>query len=87
MYSGWVLGILLAYVPPGLAKDKVFAPDLSRVHDGKKWHVINGEVRSLVEDGKRVVRLEPKGQATTPSDIGLASSRAWSLPRAPSRWI
>jgi hypothetical protein len=69
---GWVLGVLLAYVPVGLAEEKGVAPDLSQINDGKVWSVINGSCETAKEDGKSVVRLRPKGKANTPSDIGLA---------------
>jgi hypothetical protein len=69
---GGVLGVLLAYVPLCFARDNVLAPDLSRINDGKVWSVLNADGDTAVEDGKRVVRLKPKGKANTPSDIGLA---------------
>ena len=50
----------------------MIAPDLSRINDGKIWRVINADSNTAMEDGKRVVRLKPKGKANTPSDIGLA---------------
>ena len=43
-----------------------------QINDGKIWSVINADCDTAVEDGKRVVRLKPKGKANTPSDIGLA---------------
>jgi hypothetical protein len=64
--------MLLTYVPVGFAKERVIAPDLSRINDGKSWSVINADSETALEDGKRVVHLNPKGQARTPSDIGLA---------------
>jgi hypothetical protein len=69
---GSALGALLACVPLGLANDKVIAPDLSQINDGKIWSVINAECNTAIEDGKRVVHLKPTGKANTPSDIGLA---------------
>jgi len=53
-------------------KEKVFAPDLSRINDGKIWTVINADCETAKEDGKQVIRMAPKGVAKTPSDIGLA---------------
>ena len=50
----------------------MIAPDLSRIDDAKVWTVINADCDTAMEDGKRVVRLRPKGKANTPSDIGLA---------------
>ncbi len=52
--------------------EKVITPDLSRINDTKNWSVINAFTEVAVEDGKPVVRLKPRGKATTPSDIGLA---------------
>jgi len=52
--------------------EKVITPDLSRMNDPKNWSVINAFTKVAVEDGKPVVRLKPRGKATTPSDIGLA---------------
>src|SRR5206468_3269221 len=52
--------------------EKRLTPDLSRINDPKNWHVINAVAETAVEDGKQVVRLKPRGKATTPSDIGLA---------------
>jgi uncharacterized protein (TIGR03067 family) len=54
------------------AKNKVIAPDLSQIHDSKFWRIINADCETVKEDGKLVVRLQPKGKANTPSDIGLA---------------
>jgi hypothetical protein len=68
---GWAPGVLLAAGSVSLA-EKAVAPDLSQVNDGKTWTVINGDCLTALEDGKRVVRLKPKGKAKTPSDIGLA---------------
>jgi hypothetical protein len=70
--SGWVLCVLLAYVPACFAQNKAIAPDLSRINDGKTWTVINADCDIAMEDGKRVVRVKPKGKANTASDIGLA---------------
>jgi len=69
---GWVLGVLLAYAPLCLAREKVIAPDLSQINDGKTWTLLNAECDPAMEDGKRVVRLKPKGRVNTPSNIGLA---------------
>jgi hypothetical protein len=69
---GWVLGVLLTYVPLCDAQEKVIAPDVSQINDGKIWSVINADYDTAMEDGKRVVHLKPKGKANTPSDVGLA---------------
>ncbi len=69
---GWAGGVLLACAPHCFAQEKVIAPDLSQINDGKVWSVINAEADTAIEDGKRVIRLKPKGTANTPSDIGLA---------------
>jgi hypothetical protein len=71
---GFALGILLANLPVGLAREKVIAPDLSKINDAKIWSVINGESETAVEDGKRVVRLKPKG-----GDIPGASNPGFAL--------
>ena len=68
----WMTGILLVYVPVCFAEEKAITPDLSLINDGKIWNVINADFDTVMEDGKRVVRLKPKGKANTPSDIGLA---------------
>jgi hypothetical protein len=47
-------------------------PDLARIDDGKRWRVINGEPRALVEDGRRVVRLRPVGGNMKGSNVALA---------------
>lgn len=67
-----VVGMLLAYDPPCFAREKVIAPDLSQINDRKVWTLINADCESVMEDGKRVVRLGPKGTPTTASNIGLA---------------
>jgi len=54
------------------AKEKVIAPDFSQINDGKFWSVINADCEAVKENGKLVLRLQPKGNANTPSDIGLA---------------
>jgi hypothetical protein len=69
---GWVICVSLVNLPFCLAQEKLIAPDLSRINDGKIWSVINADCETAKEDGKQVVRLKPKGKATTPSDIGLA---------------
>ena len=69
---GWVGGVLLACAPPCVAPEKVIAPDLSQINERKVWSVINADCDTAMEDAKRVVRLKPKGKASTPSDIGLA---------------
>ncbi len=69
---GSALGAGLACVPLCFAQEKAIAPDLSQINDGKVWSVINADCNTAMEDGKRVVRLTPKGKANTPSDIGLA---------------
>jgi hypothetical protein len=65
-------GVVLACSPACLGRDKVIAPDLSKVHDAKVWTVVNADVGDAKEEGKPVVRLSPKGLANTASDIGLA---------------
>jgi hypothetical protein len=67
-----MLGVLLAHVPLCVAQEKVIAPDVTKMNDAKTWSVINADCDTAIEDGKRVVRLKPKGKANTPSDIGLA---------------
>jgi hypothetical protein len=69
---GSMLGILLVQVPLCAAEAKVIAPDVSKINDRKVWSVINADCETAVENGKSVVRLKPKGKASTPSDIGLA---------------
>jgi len=68
----WVLGVLLASAPHGLAREKVIAPDLSQINDGKTWSLINADCDTAMEAGKRVVRLRPRGKVNTPSNVGLA---------------
>jgi 3-keto-disaccharide hydrolase len=63
---------LLAYVPVGFAREKVIAPDLAQINDGKIWNVINADCDTAMEDGKRVVHLKPKGKVNTGSNVGLA---------------
>ena len=69
---GSMLGVLLAHVPLCVAQEKVIAPDVTKINDGKTWSVINADCDTAIEDGKRVVHLKPKGKENTPSDIGLA---------------
>jgi hypothetical protein len=69
---GWMVGLMLAFVPWCFAEEKVIVPDLSRIQDGKTWTVINADCLTASEDGRGVVRMKPKGKVNTPSDIGLA---------------
>ena len=64
--------VVLAHVSFCFAHEKAISPDVSKISDKKIWSVINAEFDTAMEDGKRVVRLKPKGKATTPSDVGLA---------------
>jgi hypothetical protein len=67
-----VLYLLLVCVSDCSARDKAIAPDLSTIGDGQVWQVINGDGETTREDGKAVIRLRPKGMATTGSNVGLA---------------
>jgi hypothetical protein len=69
---GPVLGVLLACAPAGSAQPKAVAPDLSRINQGKAWKLINADCATVMEEGKRVVRVRPKVIAPTGSSIGLA---------------
>jgi hypothetical protein len=69
---GLVLGILPTCIPNALAREKVTAPDLSQIDRPQSWHLINAESNTAMEAGRRVVRLQPKGQVTPASNIGLA---------------
>jgi hypothetical protein len=71
---GYSLGILLIYSPICLAAEKAIAPDLSKIDDGKIWSVTNAETETAMENGKRVVRLRPKG-----GDITGGSNIAFAL--------
>jgi hypothetical protein len=71
---GFALGILLTHVPIGSAAEKAIAPDLAKINDGKNWKVINADSDTAIEDGKRVVRLTPKG-----GDIPGASNTGFAL--------
>lgn len=68
------LCFLVSHVPVGFAKEKAIAPDLSQINDGKSWKVINSNSDAALEDGKRVVRLNPKG-----GDIPGASNTGMAL--------
>jgi len=69
---GWVFGVLVAYLPACSAQEKLIAPDVSQINDGKFWSVINADCDTAIEDGKRVVRMKPKGKAIAGSNVGLA---------------
>jgi hypothetical protein len=69
---GCALGALWACVAAGPARAKSVAPALGKIKDAKIWSLINGDVDAGSEEGKTVVRLRPKADATTPSNIGLA---------------
>ncbi|MFL5338620.1 MAG: family 16 glycoside hydrolase [Gemmataceae bacterium] len=68
----WALVVLLSSIPVCHSQEKAIAPDLSRIDDAKAWSVINADCKTAVEDGRRVVRLTPKGHMPTGSNIGLA---------------
>lgn len=74
MSWGMVTGILLAagLVCSAQEKEKTITPDLSQINDGKIWSLINVDCETAKEDGKRVVRLKPKGKPNTPAEMGLA---------------
>jgi hypothetical protein len=63
---------VLLCIPFASGRENALTPDLAKIDDAKVWSVINGYASTDMEDGKRVVQLRPKGQALTPSDIGLA---------------
>jgi Domain of Unknown Function (DUF1080) len=67
-----MVALVLARVPWCFAEEKVIAPDLSRIQDGKTWTVINADCVTATEDGRGVIRIKPRGIANSPSDIGLA---------------
>jgi hypothetical protein len=67
-----LLGILLTWSSVVTAKEQVITPDLSRINDGKSWHVINADYASATEAGRSVARLKAKGKPTTASNVGLA---------------
>jgi hypothetical protein len=63
--------LLLGCHAPGPTA-RATTPDPSRIDDGKSWNVINGETSRSVEDGKKVVRLHPKGGNRPGSNVALA---------------
>lgn len=65
-----VLSLLL--LNSASATDKEITPDLSKVNNARNWNLINAIAVSATEENTPVVRLRPKGQANTPSNIGLA---------------
>src|SRR5437868_1120661 len=69
---GCVMGVLLTCHSVGFASEKVTAPDLSTINDAKSWKTINAISDASLDGGKPVLRLQPKGQAKTPSDIAMA---------------
>jgi hypothetical protein len=68
------LGLSACRAPPTLspARARAIAPDLARIDDVKRWRVINGEPRVLVEDGRRVLRLRPIGGNRKGSNVAMA---------------
>ena len=72
LFWGCVLGILLTNVPISLARETVTTPDLSKIDQSQTWRVINAECTAAMEAGRSVVRLKPKGEVTSASNIGLA---------------
>ena len=71
-YRACALIILMSSVPVGHSQEKAIAPDLSRIDDAKAWNVINADCTAAMEDGRRVVRLKPRGHVPSGSNIGLA---------------
>jgi hypothetical protein len=47
-------------------------PDLAKIENDKVWSVINADCRTAMEDGKRMVRMRPKGGNLGGSNVGLA---------------
>jgi Domain of Unknown Function (DUF1080) len=68
----WGCVLVLACVPPCVPREEVITPNLARINDGKSWSLINADCTTAIEKGKTVVRLKPKANAHTPSNIGLA---------------
>ncbi len=52
----------------------VFAaePELATINDGKSWRLVNGAAAVATDKGQTVVRLQPKADASTPSNVGMA---------------
>jgi hypothetical protein len=62
-----VLGLLAC------AALRPITPELARINDRKAWSVINAESSNAsLEDGKRVVRLAPKGGNMKGSNVAMA---------------
>ena len=72
LFWGSVLGILLAYASACFAQEKMIAPDLTKINDGKTWKLFNADCEAATEDGLSVVRMKPKVKEKTPSNVGLA---------------
>jgi len=70
----WVLvGALFGFGSVGVASQKAIAPELGKIHDGKKWSMVNAVAETAVESGASVVRLTPRGDLDAPgSHVGLA---------------
>jgi len=67
-----VLGALLVCSSVGFAAEKVIVPDLSKVNDATSWKAINASLHVSREGAKPIVRLQPKSDAQTPSNIAMA---------------
>jgi hypothetical protein len=57
-----LLGAVLPFLGPlHCAAENALAPDLSKIGDGAAWTVINTDPVTTVDEGKAVVRLDPRG--------------------------
>jgi hypothetical protein len=50
----------------------VVTPDLAQIADARRWTLLNADAHTTVEANQRVLVMEPKPGATTPSNIALA---------------
>jgi hypothetical protein len=67
-----MLGVLLAFAPPCSASERAILPDLARVNDGRIWGLVNADCAAATEGARNVVRMKPKAEVHTPSNVGLA---------------
>ena len=67
-----MVGFVLTYPCLCRAGATVLTPNLATIKDGKTWRLINAECNTVIEKGKTVARLKPKGMVPQGSNIGLA---------------
>jgi len=73
----WVLvGALFGFGSVGVASQKAIAPELGKIHDGKKWSMVNAVAETAVESGASVVRTHDVAPTVDAVKVAVALKEA-----------